>query len=287
MTPKSQVGQSNLILTPYSKRFVTLLDIMKELQVDRIYQLREVIKGLAGALKSRERNSPLTRNEQKTLLRFRDGANLDPFGDLGGQVASHVFLLKVTLKHKSLYKFREHIIGHFEQLERAVFDSLFKTTFVGIDSGKSKYFDQQHLFGEKVSSAFPIARDDIKDAGNCIAADLNTAAVFHLMRVAEFGLKKLARKLRVKIKHGIDLSEWGAILDGLKKSLAILENAPRTKRRERQLIYYYNVYDDLKGIKHLWRNPVMHARGVYNENDALGAFGRVKDLMQRLSEGWP
>jgi len=116
MKSKNPVRQSNWILPAYSKRVVTLLDIMKELQVDRIYQLREVIKGLAGALKSRERNSPLTKNEQKALLRFRDGANLDPLGDLGGQVASHVFLLKVTLKHKSLYKFREHIIGHFEQL---------------------------------------------------------------------------------------------------------------------------------------------------------------------------
>ena len=38
----------------------------------------------------------------------------------------------------------------------------------------------------------------IKAAGNCIAADLNTAAVYHLMCVIEIGIRDLARLLKVK-----------------------------------------------------------------------------------------
>ena len=48
---------------------------------------------------------------------------------------------------------------------------------------KLQYFEQKMLFGLEVFLAFGDAHEDIKDAGNCLAADLNTAAVFHLMRV--------------------------------------------------------------------------------------------------------
>ena len=63
----------------------------------------------------------------------------------------------------------------------------------------------------------------MKNAGNCRAADLNAAAIFYLMRVAELGLKIVARKLRIKTKHEIDLADWGEILKGIKKKLDVLE----------------------------------------------------------------
>ena len=49
-----------------------------------------------------------------------------------------------------------------------------------------------------MSRHFKSAKDDIGAAGNCYAADLHTAAVFHLMRVAEKGMKALARHLGIK-----------------------------------------------------------------------------------------
>lgn len=66
------------------------------------------------------------------------------------------------------------------------------------------------MFGEKVSLNFPSALEDIKEVGNCYATDRNTACVFHCMRVVEYGLRALAKRLRVKLPKNlhIDLAEW-------------------------------------------------------------------------------
>ena len=72
--------------------------------------------------------------------------------------------------------------------------------FAFIKPSLSAYFEQEQLFGKDVHEKIPKARQDIKESGNCLAAELHTAAVFHLMRVAEHGLRKLARRLRVKLK---------------------------------------------------------------------------------------
>src|SRR5436309_10023407 len=71
---------------------------------------------------------------------------------------------------------------------------------VFVPKRQAEYFEKDALFGGEVSQAFPSAWEDIRDAGNCIAADLHTAAVFHLMRVGELGMRALARHLRVKVQ---------------------------------------------------------------------------------------
>ena len=71
------------------------------------------------------------------------------------------------------------------------------------------------------------AVEDIREAGNCMAADCNTAAVFHLMRAVEWGLRALCvdlgfRKLkRRNSKTGevrytpIAYEDWDNILAGV------------------------------------------------------------------------
>ena len=45
----------------------------------------------------------------------------------------------------------------------------------------------------------PTSEKDTRDAVETYAFGLNTASVFHCMRVSEFGLRWIAQKLRVKI----------------------------------------------------------------------------------------
>jgi len=49
---------------------------------------------------------------------------------------------------------------------------------------KMAYFEQDKLFGESVYNAFPHARMDITEAGNCWALGRNNAVVYHLMSAA-------------------------------------------------------------------------------------------------------
>ena len=49
-------------------------------------------------------------------------------------------------------------------------------------------------------SAFPSARDDIYSAVDCYALQHNTASIFHSMRVAERGLRALAKERELRAK---------------------------------------------------------------------------------------
>jgi hypothetical protein len=50
-----------------------------------------------------------------------------------------------------------------------------------------------------VQEEFPTAKADIRDAVECYALDKHRACIFHLMRVSEHGLRRLARRLHVTL----------------------------------------------------------------------------------------
>ncbi len=80
-------------------------------------------------------------------------------------------------------------------LETDIFVDMMQHKFVQIDKKLSQYFENKNLFDSKVSKAFRNASADIVEAGNCLAVGLDTAAVFHLMRVVEWGLRAFATDL--------------------------------------------------------------------------------------------
>ncbi len=59
-----------------------------------------------------------------------------------------------------------------------------------INADRMKYANKQSsIFPESVSKAFPSAQRDISDAQDCLVAGCDTATVFHLMRVVEWGIR--------------------------------------------------------------------------------------------------
>ena len=68
-----------------------------------------------------------------------------------------------------------------------------KLRFGFLPPQKVEYLQKTDLFGQAVSQAFASAVTEIQHAGNCMSHDLFEAAIFHLMRTAELGLRALAR----------------------------------------------------------------------------------------------
>jgi hypothetical protein len=77
----------------------------------------------------------------------------------------------------------------------AVYHEFDERQFFQLSPERAQYFAQVKLFGDDVHFAFPSARADIQESGNCLATDRNTAAVFHLMRSVEWGLRALCGHL--------------------------------------------------------------------------------------------
>jgi len=147
-----------------------------------------------------------------------------------------------------------------------------------------KYLEQDALFEEAINQAFPPVQPEIKDAGNCLAAGLPTAAVYHLMRVAEIGLRKLAKQLNVKLGYAIEFATWGNVIGAIDRKLEILRKQRKTKSREAKLQHYSALLLDIKAFQYLWRNPGAHAGPRYDEHQAQSAFNHVRAFMQQLVE---
>lgn len=157
--------------------------------------------------------------------------------------------------------------------------------FISVDRSKAQFIDAKALFGTGVYAAFPQARYDIREAGNCLALECHTAAVFHLMRVAEHGLRALAFDRRIKVKKGpIELATWDEIIRKLEDAEDAIQGYPRTLAREAQFEFYHGANMEFKRFKNKFRNQVMHTREDYSPSQANSAFVHVKAFMQILGQ---
>ncbi|HWY75027.1 MAG TPA: hypothetical protein VN281_05390 [Verrucomicrobiae bacterium] len=180
--------------------------------------------------------------------------------------------------------FYQVIDSELASLLVAIRNELAQRKFIFIPPDSVKYLEQEALFGKAVYDAFPSARDEIKAAGNCLAADLNTAAVFHLMRTVELGLRAFARHLPVKVKKKpLEYSEWGPIIKEIEKKIEPKIPKKRGPKQTEAYEFYHGIMGEFNAFKDVWRNSVMHTRRSYNASEAVGVFQHVRNFMQRLS----
>jgi hypothetical protein len=176
------------------------------------------------------------------------------------------------------------------EIQKSIYRELQEKTFAFIPSEKAKFFEKdgdtdaaEALFGRKVYQKFPSARQDIKDAGKCLAADLHTAAAFHLMRVFEIGLRELAQDMAIVFyQTPLDYSGWKAVVDAITKKLSDTTPKARGPEQEAALKFKHDLIADFNAFE-VVRNEIMHVRRPYNEADAIALFGRAREFMQRLA----
>jgi hypothetical protein len=177
------------------------------------------------------------------------------------------------------------------RLQVDIIESLKNCNFLRIADDRLNLIDQDKLFGDAVNDRFVSAHLDIKEAGNCLAAECSTACVFHLMRASEVGLRTLAKDRQIVFADKpLDQKEWGQILGKLEevvKSMR-LANGNQWKEprfREAQIRFYNEVVQELRGFNEAWRRHVSHARAdaFYDRNDASDIMKHVRKFMQKLA----
>ena len=153
-------------------------------------------------------------------------------------------------------------------LQDRIQDEMSLALFLHLPSDKEGFYIQEApLFGKKVTAAFPSAIFDIEESGKCIALARHTAAVFHLMRVMEVGLRCLASDLSV----AIDLDKgWQIILNSATSAVKTLKE--RTAEEKKHKEFCAEAAAHLSSVKIAWRNPVMHVRGTYTGEQVEDIF---------------
>jgi hypothetical protein len=154
-----------------------------------------------------------------------------------------------------------------------------KHTSLIVHPDRVKFFEQvEPLFGNAVSLKFGKIATDIAEAGKCYALERPTACVFHLMRVAEFAVKRLGKKLRVEIE--VEKETWYQITVHINKKVDALPNGTASQQRRKQALAAAAAH--LNSVRIATRNDVMHPKATYTDEEALTVLEATKALMQQM-----
>ena len=227
---------------------------MLKFQAERHYIISHSSEGMSSACKSAEAKSSKAilpekvRNKlQKTFGNLKLHCEKTGLG-LSATAAQRgmALLQKPTASFKALGEV-------VDDISRRIEDELKGKLFLYIQPEKAKLYDPpKPLFGEAVAKSFPSASDDIAEAGKCLAADRGTAAVFHLMRVMEVGLKTLSKQLAIPYAPS-----WNSYLKKIAEQLEFKwkDKTPEWKKDEG---FYSEAAAHLGAVKFAFRNPTMH-----------------------------
>jgi hypothetical protein len=173
-------------------------------------------------------------------------------------------------------------------LRQSIEADLEKLDFVSIHPNKAVVMRGMERDWGRVWEVIPRAKADTEEAVYCYALERNTATVFHSMRVAEFGLRHIARKVGVKLidkgkPQPIEFATWDKVIQGINAQIAVARTLPQGPRRNARLKFYSDVAEQCAWIRDIWRNEVSHTRKNWNDAEALGVLNRVRDFMSLLS----
>lgn len=126
--------------------------------------------------------------------------------------------------------------------------------------------------------SFPNAYFDAREAATCFAFERFTAAVYHLMRVAEHGLVSVALKAGAAQDQ---LRSWDHMLIKVNgKAGKIAEEKAGDWVQERNK--WAEIASWFTSIRNGWRNPVSHVPRIYMEGSAKGIFSATCTLFDHL-----
>jgi hypothetical protein len=153
--------------------------------------------------------------------------------------------------------------------------------YFGISPEKSRFYgDASEPFGTTVADAFPSISLDANEASRCFALGRNTACVFHLMRVMEIGLSALGKSFGAPCDH----TNWETIINRIEKAIGEMDKNPaRLPSWKDDREFYSQCASHFRVVKDAWRNYTAHARGKYDEQEALDMLGNVRGFMQKLA----
>ena len=165
-------------------------------------------------------------------------------------------------------------------------DDLGRICFGYIPKEKNEYFND-FQFGDDFNRKFKTLMGEVELAGRCYAHGLNTACVFHLMRVMESGVQYFGRRMGVslvKTHPGRRVHElsWQNILDEINPKLKALPEATALQKRKFEEIVA--IKSHLEAVKDAWRNPTMHPRESYDSIQALNIIYHVRSFMNDLAK---
>jgi hypothetical protein len=170
-----------------------------------------------------------------------------------------------------------------EQLSRRLGRELSERQFLYVPEALALlYINPLDEWGEEVPALFPSAVPEITAASECLAVGQPTAAVFHLMRLLEKGLRALATYLTIPTAKQ-EISTWGDLLQEIKNtSDARVATTAKGLPRKAEAEYFGALMQDFRHFKDAWRDRVSHSDRIYDTDEARSVLTHVRAFMKHL-----
>lgn len=288
--PAAGVTMSNASEGFAHRRLWSLWDIMKRFSahdsVDWFSWVMEqgtlsITEGL------REQHTPVPETTRADVMRGL--AEAQKLADEASLVETNSMIVRLTahFSTNATYGNVRHGLAHLADLMRS---EMSKVLFLSVSSEDASSFEQEQLFGAEVDKAFPSARNDIKEAGNCFACGRYMATIYHLMGVAEIGLRVLAWDRRVRPKHTkypipLEMAEWGQLVGGLETKIPLIQKWKRNLAKAEAEQFYNTALVEIRAFNKGWRTHTAHGRlKTPTHDDAKALFGHVERFMKTLAQ---
>lgn len=219
----------------------------------------------------------------RTIADVQKHTNFGPLEQLGMPIVQKYFdrLAKLTADAKAsgkappLDELRQVMVELFNRLE----DGLEEEHFYHVRSPDKRFYDGTALIPAEIRDALGISSEDLEEAGKCYALGRYTAAVFHLMRVAEAVVKRLGEELNVTVTDKNDkVLTWGKILANMSGAVEQMpKNDPKTQDWSEAVTLLFHV-------KEAWRNETMHPKQTYTQEEAVEIFDATGAFAGRLAK---
>lgn len=137
----------------------------------------------------------------------------------------------------------------------------------------------------KITTAFPSSKREKEAAVDCFAFGDFSGCVFHMVRIAELGLRAIAEERGVTtVAKGrpLEYGMWHDVFVAIDGQLSLIRNKPVGPNRDAAMAFYQGAISDLRFLQ-LYRDPTMHFREEYGKGEAYDALHRVKTLMTKLA----
>lgn len=217
------------------------------------------------------------------VMKIAKEADLDATLANAERLHDCVLALKMTQKHTGRIPAWDEAIRdlehHVASTHQAIKDQLSARNALMLTAAESRLFDpKEPLFGATVETKFPDARDDIEEAGKCLALGRNKACVCHLMLAMEVALRVLATNAGVTIHD--DKGKW---LPWLKLTNNLEHQKIKAMPEGAEKAAWWEVHSMLSSVGRAWRNPTMHPEKTYDAPQAKKVFDAVNGFMSDLA----
>lgn len=166
-----------------------------------------------------------------------------------------------------------------KDIRSRMLDQLEGRKVFALSTAEVAYFDFEGTsFGLDFPTRFQPAVFEADEAAKCIALGRSTAAVFHLMRVMEYGIRAAARCLQIPDPLKPAERNWGSILKAIDDKI---KSTTFTQPNDKP--FFQGAYGSLTAVKDAWRNPTMHVEHKYQDSEAQYVLAMVRGFMQKIS----